>query len=237
MDILRWGRRALGLMLAVILTTGCDQVKDQIAKDTARPDQPSFEGLDVRLYMDQSGSTTTERAPIAALLKATLETHPDYIRVHRAYFGQTVKPESQKLTSGQDLDEIGREWQKVPAKEPSRTYFASIFDDASADLGRHPETKQIVVIGTDGGFEDPDAARAAARRLARSANLAMVVFAGVKTQNSDKRSRLGTLIDAMKRENKALDARIIGIDSAVEVADVRKGISQWIAKIKPTAGS
>lgn len=222
-----WKIAALALPVVLALT-GCKAVKDQIQKDMDRPTQPSTETVAIDLYMDLSGSTNSLRAPISALVKDVLSTHPKAVRLNYSTYNKEVREMGSTLNSGPYLDEVGAEWQALPKAEPRGTLLSSVFTHAAIVARRDTSIKRIVAIATDGGFEDnKQQIFNGLESLVQAGNLNMIVFIGVQPGNSSKLNKLSEIADYARNLRTEFPVQVINValsQNEVAIADAQAGI-------------
>ncbi|MBL8048822.1 MAG: VWA domain-containing protein [Chthonomonas sp.] len=226
--------KVLFMVVASVLTslslTGCKAVKDQLSKDMDRPTQPTTEAVAADVYLDLSGSTNSLRAPIATLIKDVLDTHPKTMRVNYSTFNKDVRELGNTLNAGTYLDEMGAQWEALPKAEPRGTLLGGVFEHAAKVARRDTSIKRIVVIGTDGGFEDNmQQVFNGLESLVQAGNLQMIVFVGVQPGNSAKLNKLSEIADYAKNLRTEFPVQVVNVllsQNSVAIADAQRGIKE-----------
>ena len=168
-----------------------------IASEMGGAKKATRTGVAFDLYYDVSDSSANLRKPLGKLLEGTADTYPEAVPYTYSFFGKDCDLQGEGVTNVQSLRRADKAWAASTTHDQT-TNLAKVFGRIAERAADAPTTDFAAVIVSDGGFEDPDAARGALRKLGTVANLKALVFVGVHTGDNPKLERLTDLVRALK---------------------------------------
>lgn len=187
----------LSMVGLAIALAGCDSVKEQVGRDTFKPNSPTSDMVAVHVYLDQSGSAQEIRRDIGQQLQELLDLYPEAVETTVHYYGQKVAKQATIVSSKMNLSGLTEDYRKAPSEEGASdgTYIAAALEDFRLQCERNLDKLVIGVIGSDGGFEDDHSVlRKKIDELRVTDNARMLVFIGLDADNTTKLTTLDKVV-------------------------------------------
>ena len=199
-----WVVKLFGLAVlatCALVLSGCGAVeaaKEQVGRDTFRPDVPTTDGVVAHVYLDRSGSSKHLRADIGQQLVELLDFYPDAIESTVYWYSTDVSKMKTTVAGRATMQEIVDEYENDPHGDDGKskgTNLAAAFRDLEQQCARTPQKQVIGIFVTDGGFEDSPAGLAKeAEALRDIPNASMIIFLGLNSDGTKKITNLDSVV-------------------------------------------
>lgn len=201
-----------------------------IASEMGGAKKATREGVAFDLYYDVSDSSSNLRKPLGKLLEGVGDTYPEAVPYTYSFFGANCDLQGEGVTNVQSLRRADKAWAASKLHDTT-TNLNKVFERIKQRAEDAPNTRFAALIVSDGGYEDPDAARGALRKLKEVPNLRSLVFVGVHTGDNPKLERLTDLTRVLRGggDSGGVEVQIVtDANNEAKIADARKALTELV---------
>lgn len=216
-------------------SSGGSGLGHELGRELFGSNKATRSGVAVDVYFDVSDSSTALRKSLTKLMEQVVDTDPDAVQLTYSFFGKNCNLQGNAVTSLTGLRRAGKDWVGSQMHDDT-TNLSEVFKRIQENAKAEPETQFVAVIVTDGGYEDPDAARGAIKKLQDLPNLKLLAFVGVHTGDNPKLQRLVDLTRPLKQKEGDPAGLSVALvtdkNNDAPISDARDAINQVIASGK-----
>ncbi len=190
------------------------------------------QGVALDLYYDVSGSSQNLKRPLGKILEKVVDTYPDAVPYSYSFFGQSCIVQGNGVANVQSLRRSNKDW--VASKmDDHNTNLSEVFKHIRTRAEEDPKTQFCAVVVTDGGYEDPEAARVEFKKLKSCVNLRMLTFVGVHTGDNSKLEKLEQLTKVEGGDPGGLAVyRVTDANNDSTIQDARDALREAVTSAK-----
>jgi hypothetical protein len=204
----------------------------EIQSEMLGSNKATRQGVAIDVYYDVSGSSANLKRPLGKILEKVVDIYPDAVPYSYSFFGKSCMVQGSGVANVQSLRRSNKEW--VSSKmEDHTTNLSEVFKHIRSRAEDDPKTDFCAVVVSDGGYEDPEAARVEFKKLKSCENLRMITFVGVHTGDNSKLEKLQQLTKVEGGDTGVLTVyRVTDANNDSAIQDARGALREAVSSAK-----